>query len=277
MIFPLPLTPFEEYMLTDDRPGCPMTFLFRLRFSGRFRREAFASALRTAVSRHPLLRAIVRPGGEIGRSGSRPMLGNRGWSDATGLADGSLPHADPMDLSVAPGLRLWLSESEKATDLVAQFHHASCDGLGAMAFLEDLLVASRSELWGGPRRHFAPHARRRAPCDSGPLRPDGVESREASSSATRGVAGCAAVPRSYPGARRALPSEREGPTAPRGVPGEPRSATQHRGNNRARRGCQEPGSDHQRSSHPRLVPGDGRLAGTAVPQRESEWLRLLCP
>ena len=46
-----------------------------------------------------------------------------------------------MDLSVAPGLRLWLSESEKATDLVAQFHHASCDGLGAMAFLEDLLVA----------------------------------------------------------------------------------------------------------------------------------------
>ena len=56
MIFPLPLTPFEEYMLTDDRPGCPMTFLFRLRFSGRFRREAFASALRTAVSRHPLLR-----------------------------------------------------------------------------------------------------------------------------------------------------------------------------------------------------------------------------
>ena len=64
MIFPLALAPFEEYMLADDRPAYPMTFFLRLRLAGRFGLETFPQALRTAVSRHPLLSALVR---QVGR------------------------------------------------------------------------------------------------------------------------------------------------------------------------------------------------------------------
>ena len=56
-------------------------------------------------------------------------------------AGNGLPHAEPIDLRKEPGLRLWLLEGERTTDIVAQFHHACCDGLGAVAFIEDLLVA----------------------------------------------------------------------------------------------------------------------------------------
>ena len=57
---PLPLTAFEEYMLSDDRPNYPTSIVARLRFAGQLDRRAAAEALETVVARHPLLRAKVR-------------------------------------------------------------------------------------------------------------------------------------------------------------------------------------------------------------------------
>src|SRR5262245_31743240 len=59
-LFPLPLAPFERYLLADDCPRYPMQFFCRLRFSGRFERAALEQAYGLSVGRHPLLRAVVR-------------------------------------------------------------------------------------------------------------------------------------------------------------------------------------------------------------------------
>ncbi|MGO8751190.1 MAG: hypothetical protein ACLQNE_35030 [Thermoguttaceae bacterium] len=141
MIFPLALAPFEEYMLADDRPAYPMTFFLRLRLAGRFGLETFPQALRTAVSRHPLLSALVR---QVGRRRPEWIAANRADPPVYRMPQpggNGLPHAEPIDLRKEPGLRLWLLEGERTTHMVAQFHHACCDGLGAVAFIEDLLVA----------------------------------------------------------------------------------------------------------------------------------------
>src|SRR5690606_29222355 len=59
MLFPLPLTAFENYMLADDLPGQPMCFYLRLNFFGRLDQRALQAALRMAVARQPLFRARV--------------------------------------------------------------------------------------------------------------------------------------------------------------------------------------------------------------------------
>ena len=48
-LFPLPLVPFEHYMLADDRADYPMTFFMRLHFRGRFDRGRLDNALRCRV------------------------------------------------------------------------------------------------------------------------------------------------------------------------------------------------------------------------------------
>ena len=58
-LFPLPLTPFERYMLADDRPDYPMAFPAVVEFSGSLRRAEFDAALEGALREHPLLRARV--------------------------------------------------------------------------------------------------------------------------------------------------------------------------------------------------------------------------
>src|SRR6056297_670290 len=60
-LFPLYLTPFEDYMLWDDRRAYPMTFVVQMKFEGSIDRSAITAALPLALARHPLLRAIVRP------------------------------------------------------------------------------------------------------------------------------------------------------------------------------------------------------------------------
>ena len=58
-LFPLPLAPFEKYMMLDDHERQPMAFVIRLYFSGRFDEAAFQQAVQRAITRHPLLRSLV--------------------------------------------------------------------------------------------------------------------------------------------------------------------------------------------------------------------------
>src|SRR5208283_5292738 len=59
-IFPLHLSPIESFMLADDQPGYPMTFVIHLQVAGQIDRPAFESALAEALHRHPLLRALIK-------------------------------------------------------------------------------------------------------------------------------------------------------------------------------------------------------------------------
>lgn len=137
----LPLTPFEEYMLCDDRPDYPMTGFFRLRFSGRLEAAALQEALRIAVARHPLTRAKVQRDRRqrpcwVADESYVPTLER--WSADSGH---DYPAAHYLDLSRGAGTRFWLVDRAGAHDLVAQMHHAYADALGMCRFIDDLLVA----------------------------------------------------------------------------------------------------------------------------------------
>ena len=59
-LFPLHLSPIESFMLADDQPGYPMTFVIHLQLAGQIDRRAFEDALAEALQRHPLLRRSSR-------------------------------------------------------------------------------------------------------------------------------------------------------------------------------------------------------------------------
>ncbi len=143
-IFPMPLAPFEHYMLADDCPDYPMSFFIQMKFQGRFDRPQFNAALKTALTLHPLLNSWIR--GSAKDSTSRitwieadsppPTID---WNDADipiRFAAGRW-----MDLKSETGIRLWLRETETTTTLMLQIHHCCCDGIGAGSFIETLLRA----------------------------------------------------------------------------------------------------------------------------------------
>jgi hypothetical protein len=126
-------------MLADDRPAYPMNFFIRLRFAGRFDRSALDTAASIALARHPLLTAIAY------RSGRRWIWRPVGISPAVHWLETSpeeaLPRLEPLDVRLVPGIRLVVCEGSGRADIVVQCHHACCDGLGALYFIEDLLIA----------------------------------------------------------------------------------------------------------------------------------------
>lgn len=137
-LFPLRHTPFEQYMLTDDRRDYPMAFFIEIDLTGELSREAFMGALEKALVRHPLLTA-------------RAEWSWRGWHwiDARTpprvewfVGDPQLPGPGErsFDLRRESGLRLWGGISAGRARVIFQFHHAVTDGVGAMQFIGDLLA-----------------------------------------------------------------------------------------------------------------------------------------
>lgn len=139
-VFPLPLVPFERYMLADDRPAYPMAFPIQLEFTGVFDRGQLEAAAVESVARHPLLGSLVhrgwagRPFWQVARD-QAPAIdwGERG--EPLRFASG-----EAVDLKREVGLRLWVRQGGGRATLTAQFHHACCDGLGALRFLGDVLA-----------------------------------------------------------------------------------------------------------------------------------------
>jgi hypothetical protein len=145
MIFPLPLTPFEEYMLADDRPQWPMTFFLRLELRGQYDPAILTSALTAALARHPLLASLLADGG----GGGLQWVAGPGVPPPVSFAGAGceldFPEGRQIDLRRKIGVRVWVrSDGADEWALWVQFHHACCDGLGAMQFVGDVLAAYAS-------------------------------------------------------------------------------------------------------------------------------------
>ncbi len=141
----LPLTPFEEYMLCDDRPEYPMTGFFRLRFSGMLDREWVEAAIQKAIARHPILRSTVSK--NAGRTHSWIECCASQIKPDHWVADSinDYPPASYFDLKESIGTRIWLVEREAVHDIVIQVHHACSDALGLCQLIEDFLLAYAQE------------------------------------------------------------------------------------------------------------------------------------
>ena len=138
-IFPMHFTPFEHYLLVDDRPRYPMTFVVKFEFSGKLLRREFEQAIEDALKRHPLLRAIIQPAKQnkdcwVDSKGLRPRVDWGELGSPIEFEDGEF-----IDLRTEVGLRIFVRRSEERAVVTAQFHHGVCDGIGSYQFLGDVL------------------------------------------------------------------------------------------------------------------------------------------
>ena len=148
-IFPSYLAPIDQFLLADDTPDHPMTFVIQMECDGVFDRSDFETALIEALDRHPLLRAFVRPAKQ-----NKPC-----WVDCKGVAtpiswgDRGEPIDCPregFDLANETALRIWVRQDAEQSLVTFQFQHAATDGTGAFRFIGDLLVFY-DRLQGGER------------------------------------------------------------------------------------------------------------------------------
>ena len=137
----LQLTPFESYLYHDDLPAHPCWQILRIRWRGRFQREALEGSWAGAAQRHPLLGAAVRRGflGRLSwelRGGPVPPVH---WSRREAGRD--WPDWQPLDLESGTGVRLYVVEDELRADTILCAHHAVLDGLAMLQVLEDVLLS----------------------------------------------------------------------------------------------------------------------------------------
>ncbi|MBP86288.1 MAG: chromosome condensation protein [Planctomycetaceae bacterium] len=134
----LPLTVIEELMFHQDCAAYPYTCFIRLRFAGCLRRDEFEDAAAQAAERHPMLLASIEPKSRRPRwrmhSRRSPSIEWR-----TEPVTEAFPAATYLELEQG-GLRLIVVVGKATSELIVQFHHACCDGLGIFQFIHDLLV-----------------------------------------------------------------------------------------------------------------------------------------
>ncbi len=140
MTFPLRLSPFEKFVLWDERQQQPMTGFIELHFASPIDVERLQAALMVAVHRHPLLasRVVQQQGDlwwdydpqyqpEILAALTHPPL-RQGWPI-------------PIDLRRECGSRYWYGATEQGWRLMIQFHHACCDAVGLRRLVIDMLLS----------------------------------------------------------------------------------------------------------------------------------------
>ncbi len=133
---PLTPTPFERYMLVEDRPAYSMSFVIVAELDGRADETAMRQAIRCALQRHPMLTArLVRRRGRTNWVGSttEPTIV---WHDS---ATGSAPATRPNP-SRGSGVLFHVLRDDEQTSLHFYFHHAVTDGIGAGQFIGDVLA-----------------------------------------------------------------------------------------------------------------------------------------
>jgi Condensation domain len=139
MTFPLPLVPFEQYMLAENVSAYPRAFVLEVRLSGKLERSTLETSWQAALNRHPLLRArlakIKRQWQWIDFPDDAPRID---WAEPDAPLE--FAGAELIDLEREPGVRLWVRADEEAARLVFQFHHSCCDGVGGLQFIGDLLA-----------------------------------------------------------------------------------------------------------------------------------------
>ncbi len=137
-LFPLPLTTFEKYMLTDDSPEYPMGFVIEIRLTGQLDKKSFESALDLASRRHPLLLATISTSSKKLAWENSNQIPVVEWIESTDcLKSNSTGY---INLKKQTGLQTTVRIEGENSRVSFLFHHAVVDGVGAMHFIGDLLA-----------------------------------------------------------------------------------------------------------------------------------------
>jgi hypothetical protein len=142
-VFPLPLNAIEHYMLADDSAEYPRLFRLVIRLRTNLEESRIAAAFDAAIGRHPLLAARVECEGERPRRWIEREGGSFAIRWAREVREPGLVReeaVEPIDLRDEPALRVRVDRAFDGDVLTLEFHHAAVDGLGALQFVEDVLL-----------------------------------------------------------------------------------------------------------------------------------------
>lgn len=128
---PLCLTPFERYMMMDERSGYPMTFPLVWRVSGGIDRAEFEAAFQEALSWHPLLRGCV---GDEGWILDRPAETHVSFV----ASDQRFDCESSVDCHVGPMVRCRVVGNGLEQEVQFVFHHMATDGVCGAEFCGDV-------------------------------------------------------------------------------------------------------------------------------------------
>jgi len=138
-LFPLPLSPFERYVMADDRLTYPMTSIIEVELDGEADREALNAGFAETLTRHPLLTARMK----LGLWGSR-WVGPHSQPPAlqwrSSVAERQLYQGVYFSPTTSPAVQAEVLPGDGATTLVVLVHHAGTDGVGAFQFIGDVLA-----------------------------------------------------------------------------------------------------------------------------------------
>lgn len=139
-LFPLRLSPFEKFIVWDERPPHPMNSFIELHFESLLDRDILRQALTRAVHRNPLLacRIVESDGEPCWHYDADYVPALRMESDDPPLRNG---WPIPIDLWSECGSRYWYGATETGSRLLIQLHHACSDGVGLRSVLIDMLTS----------------------------------------------------------------------------------------------------------------------------------------
>ena len=156
MLFPLRLTPFEEYMLLDSQPAYPMSCFFKISLKGQFDLSIFAFALQETLINHPLLSCSVIAKRSFGRqhvfywhnTGTIHPIARQPLEAEPLNANQRFPPSQGINLFQEPALKVTvcnpITDPNKThlkgqTNIVFEVHHSASDASGIARFIEDVL------------------------------------------------------------------------------------------------------------------------------------------
>ena len=125
------LTPFEQYMVDDDCIGFPMDFTAIWSCEGSVNQAYLQRSLDEALKHHPLLTSRLE-GKKWVPSGRPVVVQQVEWcqidTEKMGATSGCV---EPLKVQL-------INLSDGHYEIHMTFHHASCDGIGAMEFCGDV-------------------------------------------------------------------------------------------------------------------------------------------
>ena len=138
---PLCLTPFERYMMMDERAGYPMTFPLVWRVTGGIDRVQFEAAFQEALSWHPLLRGRV---GDEGWVWDRPTETRVSFLPSDRRSDCERS----VDCNVGPMVRCRVVGDGIEQEVQFVFHHMATDGICGVEFCGDVFCLYAEKMDG---------------------------------------------------------------------------------------------------------------------------------
>ncbi|MDR1491523.1 MAG: hypothetical protein LBT05_02200 [Planctomycetaceae bacterium] len=137
-IFPLPLEPFEEYLLRDESPYYSMTWGYEWHFKGQVDKNALEQAFRETLEQEPLLQSQIET-----RRGKSYWIPSQQppewiWNDYRGQTF-AFAHSGKMkvvrlDVQKGSAMRIEADCYDAAFILRIYVHHSVADGIGIANF-----------------------------------------------------------------------------------------------------------------------------------------------